>query len=158
MELLERLNEAVKVVAPVVGAPRVGLVLGSGLGAFADRLENPRPISYTDIPHFRAVTVAGHAGRLVGGTVGGVPVAVLQGRYHYYEGHPIEDVAFPVRLLCRLGVDIVVLTNAAGGINRQFAPGDLMIIRDHLNLMGTTPLRGGNDERIGPRFPDMSDV
>ncbi len=139
-------------------APRVGVVLGSGLGEFADRVAERTVIEYAGIPHFRRVSVAGHAGRLVLGTVGGMPVAVLQGRYHYYEGHDISDVVFPVRVLGRLGIQSLLLTNAAGGISRELRPGDLMIIRDHINLMGINPLRGANDERLGPRFPDMSAV
>ena len=114
----------------------------------------PSPIA--DIPHFKAASVAGHAGRLVLGRIGAVAVAVLQGRIHYYEGHEIGDVVFPVRVLAKLGVRSLLLTNAAGGINREFQPGDLMIIRDHINLTGVNPLRGANDERLGPRFPDMS--
>lgn len=139
-------------------APRAGVVLGSGLGEFAGRLEGAVAVPYGEIPHFRKVSVAGHAGRLVLGTVGGAPVAVLQGRYHYYEGHAIEDVVFPVRVLGKLGIGGLLLTNAAGGIGRELRPGDLMVIRDHINLMGINPLRGGNDERLGPRFPDMSAV
>jgi len=139
-------------------APRVGVVLGSGLGEFANRLEDAVAISFGEIPHFRKVSVAGHAGRLVLGTVGGVATALLQGRYHYYEGHAIEDVVFPVRVLGKLGITGLLLTNAAGGIGGELRPGDLMIIRDHINGMGINPLRGGNDERLGPRFPDMSAV
>jgi len=138
--------------------PRVGVVLGSGLGEFAARVEEAAAIPFADIPHFRKVSVAGHAGRLVLGTVGGAAIAVLQGRYHYYEGHAIEDVVFPVRVLGKLGIQSLLLTNAAGGIGRTLRPGDLMIIRDHINLMGLNPLRGANDERLGPRFPDMSAV
>lgn len=138
--------------------PEVGVVLGSGLGDFAARVENPVVISYERIPHFHRVSVAGHAGRLVLGTVGGRPTAVLQGRYHYYEGHEIASVVFPVRLLCHLGVGTVLLTNAAGGIGGHLRAGDLMIIRDHINLMGTHPLRGPNEEALGVRFPDMSAV
>ena len=139
-------------------SPRVGVVLGSGLGEFAERVAEKTVIEYADIPHFQKVSVAGHAGHLVLGKVGGVPVAVLQGRYHYYEGHDIGDVVFPVRLLCKLGIAGLLLTNAAGGIGAELRPGDLMIIRDHINLMGINPLRGSNDERLGPRFPDMSAV
>ncbi len=138
--------------------PRIGVVLGSGLGEFAGRVEGATAVPYEDIPHFQKVSVAGHAGRLVLGSVGGVPTAVLQGRYHYYEGHGIEDVVFPVRVLGKLGVKSLLLTNAAGGIGRELRPGDLMVIRDHINLMGINPLRGANDERLGPRFPDMSAV
>lgn len=138
--------------------PRVGAVLGSGLGEFAGRVEASAAIAYGEIPHFPATGVAGHAGRLVLGMVGDAPVAVLQGRCHYYEGHAIEEVVFPVRVLAQLGVSALLLTNAAGGIGRELRPGDLMILRDHINLMGVNPLRGANDERLGPRFPDMSAV
>ena len=113
---------------------------------------------YADIPHFRKVSVAGHAGRLVLGQVGAVTVAVLQGRYHFYEGHDISDVVFPVRVLAKLGIKSLLLTNAAGGIGKGLQPGDLMVIRDHINMLGVNPLRGANDERLGPRFPDMSAV
>jgi len=159
MGYVERIREAVEYVgrrAPL--PPRVGVVLGSGLGEFAERVEEQAVIAYEDIPHFRKVSVAGHAGRLVLGRVGGVPTAVLQGRYHFYEGHDILDVVFPVRVLGMLGVRSLLLTNAAGGIGKELRPGDLMIIRDHINLMGLNPLRGANDERLGPRFPDMSAV
>ena len=137
---------------------RVGLVLGSGLGAFADDLEDAVPFPYEEIPGFARSTVEGHAGRLVLGHVGGVPVAVMQGRFHYYEGYALEEVVFPIRVLGLLGIKSLVLTNAAGGINVAFDQGSLMIISDHLNLMGVNPLRGRNDDRFGPRFPDMSEV
>ncbi|MCU0276043.1 MAG: purine-nucleoside phosphorylase [Acidobacteria bacterium] len=159
MEPYDKIMEAVEFIrAKSLLQPRVGVVLGSGLGEFAARVEGAAAIPYEEIPHFRKVSVAGHAGRLVLGTVGGAPTAVLQGRYHYYEGHAIEDVVFPVRVLARLGIQSLLLTNAAGGIGRELQPGDLMIIRDHINLMGLNPLRGANDERLGPRFPDMSAV
>ncbi|HEX8142586.1 MAG TPA: purine-nucleoside phosphorylase [Pyrinomonadaceae bacterium] len=137
---------------------RLGLVLGSGLGAFADDLEEAVPVPYDEIPGFARSTVEGHAGRLVLGRVGGLPVAVMQGRFHYYEGYALEEVVFPIRVLGLLGVKSLVLTNAAGGINVAFEQGSLMIISDHLNLMGVNPLRGRNDERFGARFPDMSEV
>jgi purine-nucleoside phosphorylase len=136
--------------------PEVGIVLGSGLGAFADTVENRTVIPYSEIPHFKKVSVVGHAGKLVLGTIGHRNVAVLQGRYHYYEGHDIGEVVFPVRVLAGLGIGKLLLTNAAGGINPGLEPGDLMIIRDHINLLGVNPLRGHNDERLGSRFPDMS--
>jgi len=138
--------------------PEVGVVLGSGLGEFADQVKEKSIVEYADIPHFKKVSVAGHAGRLVLGWIGGSAVAVLQGRYHYYEGHNVSDVVFPMRVLCKLGAKSLLLTNAAGGINRELQPGHLMVIRDHINLMGINPLRGANDERLGPRFPDMSAV
>jgi purine-nucleoside phosphorylase len=157
MDLYERVLEAAESVRKASAeAPRVGVVLGSGLGEFADRVAGRTAVAFTDIPHFRAATVDGHAARLVLGRVGGVPVAVLQGRIHYYEGHEIADVVFPVRVLAKLGAESLLLTNAAGGIRPSFRPGDLMIIRDHINLTGTNPLRGVNDTRLGPRFPDMS--
>ncbi len=138
--------------------PEVGIVLGSGLGEFAETLEEQTVIPYEKIPHFKKAGVKGHAGRLVLGKIQGRPAAVMQGRYHYYEGHDIREVVFPVRVLCSLGIGKLLLTNASGGINTMLEPGDLMIIRDHINMMGVNPLIGENDERLGPRFPDMSHV
>lgn len=139
-------------------APRVALVLGSGLGAFADELEDAVVVPYEEIPGFARSTVEGHAGRLVIGKCGGVAVAAMQGRFHYYEGYSLDEVTFPIRTFGALGVKAIVLTNAAGGINVAFNQGALMLISDHLNLMGASPLRGANDERFGVRFPDMSEV
>jgi len=136
--------------------PVVGVVLGSGLGALADRLEGAVSIPYQEIPEFPAVSVAGHAGRLVVGTLGGVPLAAMQGRVHAYEGWSAEDIVFGVRLLAATGVRALLVTNAAGAVNPGLAPGDLVRITDHLNLTGLNPLTGPNDDRIGPRFPDMS--
>jgi purine-nucleoside phosphorylase len=156
MEIYERMMEAVGFIKKNdPQAPQVGVVLGSGLGEFADSIPRPTILNYGDIPHFKTAGVAGHAGRLVLGMIGSVTVAVMKGRIHYYEGHEIADVVFPVRVLAKLGVRALLLTNAAGGINPEYRPGDLMIIRDHLNLTGIHPLRGVNDERLGPRFPDM---
>jgi purine-nucleoside phosphorylase len=137
---------------------RVAVVLGSGLGAFADDFEEAVRIPYTDIPGFAASTVAGHAGSLVIGKVERVPVVAMQGRVHFYEGYSLEEVTFPIRTFKLLGIETLLLTNAAGGINVQLSEGTLMIISDHLNLMGVNPLRGPNDERFGPRFPDMTEV
>jgi purine-nucleoside phosphorylase len=137
---------------------RVGLVLGSGLGAFADELEESVKIPYSEVQGFARSTVEGHAGRLVLGKVEGVSVAAMQGRFHYYEGYNFEEVVFPIRTLGLLGVKSLVLTNAAGGINVAFDQGALMVISDHLNLMGANPLRGPHDNRFGERFPDMSEV
>jgi purine-nucleoside phosphorylase len=141
-------------------APAVGVILGSGLAAFADRLERAVVIPYEEIPYFPVSRVAGHPGRLVVGELreGGatVPLAAMQGRVHGYEGWSVEDVAFGARVLCRLGVRALLVTNAAGGVNPSFAPGDLVRIADHLNLSGQNPLAGENDERLGPRFPDLS--
>ncbi|HEX8473969.1 MAG TPA: purine-nucleoside phosphorylase [Pyrinomonadaceae bacterium] len=137
---------------------RVALVLGSGLGAFADSLEDALAVPYAEIPGFARSTVEGHAGRLVLGRVEGVPVVVMQGRFHFYEGYALEDVTFPIRTLGLLGIKTLVLTNAAGGLNNAFTQGSLIIISDHLNLMGINPLLGANDARFGPRFPDMTEV
>lgn len=137
---------------------KTALVLGSGLGAFADEVENAIYIDYSDIPHFQTSTVEGHAGRLVLGEVAGVPIAVQQGRFHYYEGYDITQVVFPIRAFGVLGVKNLILTNAAGSVRTSLRQGSLMLIRDHINLMGVSPLRGVNDERFGPRFPDMTDL
>ncbi|HEU5251235.1 MAG TPA: purine-nucleoside phosphorylase, partial [Thermoanaerobaculia bacterium] len=139
--------------------PAVGLVLGSGLGAFAERLKSRLVIPYEEIPYFPVPSgVVGHAGELVLGDVERTPVVVLSGRVHFYEGRPMTDVVFPARVLARLGVGAVVLTNAAGGIRRAFRPGDLMLMTDHINAFGTNPLIGPNEDSLGPRFPDMSRV
>jgi len=157
--LYERAEHAARVIRAQHGEEaRVGLILGSGLGAFADDLEEAVAISYEEIPGFARSTVEGHAGRLVVGKIAGTPLVVLQGRFHYYEGYTLEEVTFPVRVLGLLGVKTLILTNAAGGLNNSFTQGALMLISDHLNLMGVNPLRGANDARFGPRFPDMSDV
>ncbi len=134
------------------------LVLGSGLGAFADTLENRVVIPYQEIPHFAVSTVEGHAGQLVIGDIGDTTIAVQQGRFHYYEGYDIKEVIFPMRVFGLLGIETAIITNAAGSIMTSFKPGRLMLIRDHINKMGVSPLRGANDERFGPRFPDMTNV
>jgi purine-nucleoside phosphorylase len=140
--------------------PKIGLVLGSGLGAFADSLTDSTKVSYADIPSFPQSTAIGHAGQLVIGNVignaGQVPVAVMQGRVHLYEGYSAQQVAFPIRVFARMGVRAVILTNAAGGINLGYSQGALVLIRDHINLQGSNPLVGPNDDRFGPRFPDMT--
>jgi len=133
-------------------------VLGSGLGSFADEIENKVVIPYDEIPHFAVSTVEGHAGRLVLGTIAGIPIAVQQGRFHYYEGYSMEQVTFPMRVFGRLGVNKVIITNAAGSLDPEMRPGSLMLITDHINCMGVNPLRGENDSRFGPRFPDMTEV
>jgi purine-nucleoside phosphorylase len=138
--------------------PKIALVLGSGLGAFADEFANATKIPYANIPHFPCSTAIGHAGQLVIGTVEGVELAGMQGRVHLYEGYSVKEVAFPVRVFARMGVKAVILTNAAGGIKRGFAQGRLAVISDHINLQGVNPLAGPNDERFGPRFPDMSEA
>jgi purine-nucleoside phosphorylase len=133
-------------------------VLGSGLGGFADEFSEAVAIPYQDIPGFATSTAEGHAGKLVAGKVDNVSVIAMQGRVHFYEGYSLEQVTFPMRVFNQLGIKTVVLTNAAGGINNELSQGALMIISDHLNLMGVNPLRGPNDDRLGPRFPDMSEV
>ena len=138
--------------------PETAIVLGSGLGDFADSLLDAIATPYGEIPHWPASKIVGHAGRLVVGSVAGKRVAALSGRVHYYEGHDLGTVVFPIRVMGRLGVKRVILTNAAGGINTGFAQGALMIIDDHINLLGSNPLVGTNDDRFGPRFPDMSEV
>ncbi|HXN22068.1 MAG TPA: purine-nucleoside phosphorylase [Candidatus Dormibacteraeota bacterium] len=138
--------------------PRVGLVLGSGLGGFADEFGGAVRIEYKKIPHFPRSTAMGHAGNLVIGKVGAVPVAGMQGRVHLYEGYSAGEVAFPIRVMGRMGVRAVILTNAAGGINPAFSQGCLVVLTDHINLQGTNPLAGPSDERFGPRFPDMTNA
>jgi purine-nucleoside phosphorylase len=143
-------------------APAAGVILGSGLGDLAERLEQAVVIPYEEIPYFPSARVAGHPGRLVVGALrageASVPIAAMQGRVHGYEGWSAEDVAFGARVLCGLGVRALLVTNAAGGVNPTFAPGDLVRIVDHLNLSGQNPLAGENDDRLGPRFPDLSDA
>jgi len=134
--------------------PKIALVLGSGLGPFADEFANASKIPYADIPHFPQSTAIGHAGQLVVGDVNGIAVAGMQGRVHLYEGYSVKEVSFPIRVFARMGVKAVILTNAAGGI--KFTQGRLVVISDHINLQGVNPLTGFNDERFGPRFPDMS--
>ncbi|MFY9910197.1 MAG: purine-nucleoside phosphorylase [Candidatus Sulfotelmatobacter sp.] len=136
--------------------PKIGLVLGSGLGAFADSLTDATRIPYAEIPAFPRSTAIGHAGQLVIGNAGTVPVAAMQGRVHLYEGYSPQQVAFPMRVFSRMGIRSVILTNAAGGINLNYQQGALVLIRDHINLQGTNPLVGPNDDRLGVRFPDMT--
>jgi len=157
---LQKLKESVKYIESRLDGlrPAFGLILGSGLGDLAEQVEHPVRIPYGDIPHFPRSTVAGHAGRLVAGELEGKPVIVMQGRFHYYEGYSLKSVVFPVYAMKLLGVGGLVITNAAGGMNRAFRPGDLMLIRDHLNMTGGNPLVGPNDEELGVRFPDMSEV
>jgi purine-nucleoside phosphorylase len=140
----------------ITSKPKVGLILGSGLGILADEIQNPVKIKYEMIPGFPVSTVEGHAGQLVIGELKGVTVLAMQGRFHYYEGYPLDEVTFPVRVMTALGIETLVVTNAAGGVNRTFTPGDLMLITDHINNAGANPLIGPNDSHFGVRFPDMS--
>jgi purine-nucleoside phosphorylase len=138
--------------------PEIALILGSGLGGFADELSNPTRIPYAQIPDFPRSTAVGHAGTLVIGESAGVPVVAMQGRVHLYEGYSAQQVTFPMRVFARMGVKAAILTNAAGGINAGYSQGALVAIRDHINLQGSNPLVGANDDRIGSRFPDMTDA
>jgi len=138
--------------------PQLAMVLGSGLGDLVDEIEVDAAFPYHEIPNFPVSTVEGHAGKLVMGTLMGKEVAVMQGRLHYYEGHPMEAIIFPIRVLHALGARTLIVTNAAGGLNPDYVPGDLMLIIDHINVMGDNALIGPNDESIGPRFPDMTHV
>jgi purine-nucleoside phosphorylase len=154
----EQIDETAVLVRRRVGsAPDIAVTLGSGLGDFAATLRDSVSIDYAELPHWPDSTVVGHAGRLVVGHLRGKRVAALSGRVHVYEGHSPHMVAFPTRVMGRLGVSAIILTNAAGGINTSFTPGDLMVIDDHINLLGN-PLVGPNDDRLGPRFPDMTDL
>ena len=157
--MLEKLEETVAFVRQrTASRPTVGVILGSGLGQLVERMEDATAIDYCDVPHFPAPTVAGHAGRMVFGRIGKVDVVAMQGRFHYYEGHDMRTVAYPTAFMKQFGVRTLIVSNSAGGINRDFTPGDLMLITDHINLFATNPLIGLNDERLGPRFPDMTEA
>jgi len=156
---LQRVREAAAYIANKTALrPQVGLILGSGLGGLAEEIEDATILPYGDIPHFPQSTVPGHKGRLVIGRLAGAPVVAMQGRFHYYEGYSMEQVVRPVRVMAQLGVKTLIVTNAAGGVNESFSPGDLMLIVDHINLFGTNPLIGPNEEAFGPRFPDMTEA
>ena len=155
-EVVER---AVEILSPLCGENcKIGLILGSGLGGYAEKIENKRFVNYADLPGFPQSRVEGHKGRFVAGELFGKTVICMQGRFHYYEGYPQSQIALAVRVMKRLGVEKLLLTNAAGGVNLKFAPGDLMLISDHINFSGSHPLIGPNDEDFGPRFPDQSNV
>jgi purine-nucleoside phosphorylase len=137
------------------GRPRVGIILGTGLGGLTEDIHVEAGIAYEEIPHFPQTTVRSHAGRLVCGLLAGKPVVAMEGRFHFYEGYSLQEITLPVRVMKALGCEVLVVSNACGGMNPQFAKGDLMVIEDHINLLGDNPLIGKNDERLGPRFPDM---
>ena len=155
--LYERAEHAARIIrSRTTETPRVAIVLGSGLGGFADDFDEPVGIPYEEIPGFARSTAEGHAGRLVIGKIDQVPLVAMQGRVHFYEGYSLEQVTFPIRAFKLLGIKTLILTNAAGGVNVQLTQGALMVLSDHLNLMGDNPLRGPNDSRFGPRFPDLT--
>ncbi len=158
MELRDCIRESVEAIrVSYDGSPVVGIVLGTGLGSLADRIEDPCRLSYSDIPHFPSSTVDSHAGELVFGTLSGKIVMAMAGRFHAYEGYSLQQVTYPIRVAKALGVRALIVSNAAGGLNPQFKAGDLMLITDHINMMGDNPLIGPNDDELGPRFPDMSE-
>ncbi|NLY85902.1 MAG: purine-nucleoside phosphorylase [Tissierellia bacterium] len=157
MDYLNKINESKDyILSKIEKTPKIGLILGSGLGSLGDKIENPIKLKYEEIPNFPRSTVEGHAGQLVIGELGGKTVVAMQGRFHFYEGYSMKEVTFPIRVLIRLGIESLVVTNAAGGVNMDFTPGDLMIIKDHINFTGQNPLIGKNLDQLGPRFLDMS--
>lgn len=156
-KMYKRLQEATQYIQSVAPTkPKVGIVLGSGLGVYVDKIQNQIVIPYGDIPGFPQTSVEGHDGKLIIGQAEGVDVAVFQGRFHRYEGHELEDVVLPARVLSLLGAQHLILTNASGGINETYRPGDLVCITDHINMTGSNPLAGPNFDELGPRFPDMT--
>lgn len=158
-KLITRLNDAKQYLLDKISdKPELGIILGSGLGELAELVEDRVVIPYKDIPHFPVSTVQGHTGRLVIGTLAGKRVLVLQGRFHFYEGYEMHEVTFPVRLMKAIGIQGLIVTNAAGGINQDYSPGDIVLIRDHINMMGENPLKGTNISIQGPRFPDLSEA
>lgn len=157
LDLMEKLTAATEAVRNRTHLkPTVGIILGTGLGGMAQEIEVDTKIAYEQIPHFPESTVESHAGQLVCGTLAGTPVLAMEGRFHYYEGYSMQELTFPVRVMHELGCRTLVVSNACGGLNPQYAKGELMLIEDHINLMGDNPLIGKNDDRLGPRFPDMS--
>lgn len=155
----EKISEAINFISGKIGQkPKRGIILGSGLGSLAESIEDPKVIPYTDIPYWPRSTAPGHAGKLVFGSLEGVPTIIMQGRVHYYEGYTMEEVVFPVRVLGKLGIKTLIVTNASGGINTDIPPGGIVAIQDHINFMGTNPLIGENNDEVGPRFPDMTEA
>ncbi|WP_417390966.1 purine-nucleoside phosphorylase [Gimesia sp.] len=154
--LVEQIDEAITFLKPRISeSPRVGLILGTGLGDFTKQITQQIQIPYESIPHFPRSTVESHAGQLVSGNLNGTPIIAMEGRFHFYEGYSLKEVTFPVRVMKALGVETLIITNAAGGMNPHYQLADIMIIEDQINLMGDNPLRGINDDRLGVRFPDM---
>ncbi len=158
-EMTQKIGEAVNFIhSKTKIKPKFGVILGSGLGAFANELKTDVKIPFNEIPYFHSTSVEGHSGYLVIGTLNDIPVVTLQGRIHYYEGHPMEAVVFPTRVLALLGIEVLMITNSAGSLDLAMHPGDVMIISDHINLMGTNPLMGENLKSLGPRFPDLTEA
>lgn len=159
MNYEERINNAANYIKSKIDSkPEIGIILGTGLGSLAEYIKNPIIIDYKDIPEFPVSTVAGHAGRLLIGDLNGKKVIAMQGRFHYYEGYSMQDITLPVRAMKKLGIKLLIASNACGGLNPDFSAGDIMAITDHINMMGSNPLIGANLEEYGPRFPDMSEV
>lgn len=159
MDVIEKLQETTAYIRNQCDIkPKLGVVLGSGLGAFVKKVNVACSIPYVDLPHFESTTVEGHKGRLILGHVDKTPIAILQGRVHYYEGYSMDSVVYPVRTIAMLGSEVVMLTNSAGGLDPKMSPGDFMVIEDHINMMGINPLMGPNIKNLGPRFPDMTEA
>src|SRR6056297_81705 len=157
--MIESINQAVEFIdAKMKFKPDIALILGSGLGVLAEEISDKKVLKYEDIPNFPVSTVEGHAGQFVFGNLEGKKVVAMQGRFHFYEGYSMQEIALPIRVMYKMGARKLIVTNAAGGINRNFKPGNFMIIQDHINLMGDNPLKGENIKEFGPRFPDMSEV
>lgn len=157
--MLTKISESVDFIKKQLNEmPYAGIILGTGLGGLVGDIDIKTSISYADIPHFPVATVEGHEGRLIFGTLGNRPIVAMQGRFHFYEGYSMQEITFPVRVMKALGIKVLFVSNASGGLNADFEIGDIMFITDHINLMGGNPLIGKNDNRLGPRFPDMSEV
>jgi purine-nucleoside phosphorylase len=155
-ELFDRVQEAAAAVrAKWAGQPKVGIILGTGLGGLVEEIQTEAALAYEEIPHFPTSTVISHAGRLVCGKLAGKTVVAMEGRFHFYEGYSLEQITLPVRMMKALGCEVLIVSNASGGMNPQWNKGDIMVIEDHINLIGDNPLIGKNDDRLGPRFPDM---
>ncbi len=158
-DMLKKIEEAKEYLKTRLNSkPEIGLILGSGLGVMANEIENPTIIKYDDVPYFLKSTVEGHAGQFVVGQLNGKEVIAMQGRFHFYEGYSMKEITFPVRLMKAIGVEKLILTNAAGGVNTNYKPGDLMVISDHINFSGDNPLMGANYNELGARFPDASNI
>lgn len=157
--IYQHINEACQLIrSKSEMKPEVGVILGSGLGSIADNVEERVVIPYTEIPHFHGTSVQGHKGQMILGRFKGIPTVFLEGRFHYYEGYPMSEVVFPTRVVCALGINTLILTNAAGAVNTRFRAGDIMLMEDHINLMGDNPLKGPNIAELGPRFPDLTEA